>query len=132
VLIGSPAFPDDPERLRQRVQAMVQRAWRPAGTARQLVAVAADGDRSALLGKIVAPTVVIHGQADPLIPVAAAHDLVARIKDARLDIVPGMGHDLPQQLLPRLADTVADNARRSGGRPEASHGTAQAAQGGSA
>lgn len=110
-LIGSPAYPDDPEQQRQRVQAMVQRAWRPAGTARQLVAVAADGDRSSLLRGIVAPTVIIHGQADPLVPVAAAHDLAQRIPGARLDIVPGMGHDLPQQLLPRFADEIAQNAR---------------------
>ena len=114
-LIGSPAYPADPVRLRERLQATVQRAWRPAGTARQLMAVAADGDRSALLARIRAATVVIHGQADPLVPVAAAHDLVARIAGARLDIVPGMGHDLPQQLLPRFADTMAENARRQAG-----------------
>ena len=112
LLIGSPAYPADPESQHERLLAMVRRAWRPAGTARQLMAVAADGDRSALLGQIRAPTAVIHGQADPLVPVAAAHDLVARIAGARADIVPGMGHDLPQQLLSRFADTMAENARR--------------------
>jgi len=111
-LIGSPAYPADPEALRQRLQVTVQRAWRPAGTVRQLAAVAADGDRSALLPRIEAPTAVIHGQADPLVPVAAGHDLVARIKGATADIVPGMGHDLPDQLLSRFADTIADNAGR--------------------
>jgi pimeloyl-ACP methyl ester carboxylesterase len=111
-VIGSPAFPPDPQRLRSRLQASVERALRPAGTARQLAAIVADGDRSALLTRIQAPTVVIHGQADPLVPVAAGHDLQARIAAARADIVPGMGHDLPQQLLPRFADTIADNARR--------------------
>ena len=111
-VIGSPAFPPDPQRQRERLQAFVERAWRPQGTARQLVAVVADGDRSALLGQIVAPTAIIHGQADPLIPVAAAHDLAALIKAASLDVVPGMGHDLPLQLLPRFADAIALNARR--------------------
>ena len=112
VLIGSPAYPADPARLQQRLQAMVQRAWRPAGTARQLMAVLADGDRSLLLPKIQVPTSVIHGQADLLVPVAAAHDLVAHIAGAQADIVPGMGHDLPVQLLPRFADSIAENARR--------------------
>jgi len=112
-LIGSPAYPPDPERLRARLQASVRRAWRPAGTARQLVAVIADNDRSRLLPRIEAPTRVIHGQADPLVPVAAGHDLGAKIRAAVVDIVPGMGHDLPLQLLPRLAEAIADNARRA-------------------
>jgi pimeloyl-ACP methyl ester carboxylesterase len=112
-LIGSPAYPPDPQRLRQRVETMVRRAWRPAGTARQLLAVVADGDRSPLLRRIEAPTCVIHGQDDPLVPVAAAHDLVAKIRGARADVVPGMGHDLPLALLPRLASDIAENAARA-------------------
>ena len=74
-VIGSPAYPPEPQRLQQRLMASFSRAYRPAGTARQLVAVAADGDRSPLLARIVAPTRVIHGEADPLIPVAAGHQL---------------------------------------------------------
>ena len=111
-LIGSPAFPPEPQRLRQRLRASVDRAWRPAGTARQLAAIAADGDRSALVAQIRMPTTVIHGQADPLVPVAAGHDLAERIAGAHKDIVPGMGHDLPTQLLPRFADTIKSNAGR--------------------
>jgi pimeloyl-ACP methyl ester carboxylesterase len=91
----------------------VQRAWRPAGTARQLAAVVADGDRSALLKQISAPTRVIHGRDDPLVPVAAGHDLVAKITGAVADIVPGMGHDLPLQLLPQFAAGIAENAARA-------------------
>ena len=93
-LIGSPAYPPEPERLRRRLQDTVQRAWRPAGTARQITAVVADGDRTPLLGAIHAPTRVIHGDADPLIPVAA-------------------GHDLPLELLPRFAAGIAENAARA-------------------
>ncbi len=111
-LIGSPGFPPEPARLRQRLQMSVQRAWRPAGTSRQLTAVIADGDRSPLLARIAAPTRVIHGRDDPLVPVAAGHDLVAKIPGAVADIVPGMGHDLPLQLLPQFADGIRDNARR--------------------
>ena len=112
-LIGSPAYPADPERLRQRLQATVQRAWRPAGTARQIVAVVADGDRSPLLPLIQAPTRVIHGEADPLVRPEAGHDLVARMPGAVPDFMPGMGHDLPLQLLPRFAEGIAENAHRA-------------------
>jgi len=116
-VIGSPAYRPDPERLRQRLQDNVRRAYRPRGTARQLMAVVADGDRSPLLERIVAPTRVIHGQADPLVPVSAGHDLVAKIPNAVADIVPGMGHDLPLLLLPRFADAIAENAGRAAADP---------------
>jgi pimeloyl-ACP methyl ester carboxylesterase len=112
-IIGSPAYPPEPERLRQRLQQTVQRAWRPAGTARQLLAVAADGDRRALLKNIAAPTAIIHGEADPLIPVAAGRELAQLIPGAVADWVPGMGHDLPLPLLPRFAERIAANAQRA-------------------
>ena len=111
-VIGSPAYPADPQRQQAALLASVQRAWRPAGTARQLLAVLADGDRTPLLPLIQAPTQIIHGDADPLVPPAAGQDLAARIAGARLDLVPGMGHDLPLQLLPRFAELIAGNARR--------------------
>jgi pimeloyl-ACP methyl ester carboxylesterase len=112
-VIGSPAFPPDPALLRARLQAVTERAFRPEGTARQLMAVVADGDRTPLLSRIQAPTRVIHGEADPLVPVAAGRDLVARIAGAEADFIAGMGHDLPLQLMPRLADGMALNARRA-------------------
>jgi pimeloyl-ACP methyl ester carboxylesterase len=111
-MISGPAYPPEPDRLRRRLQESVARAWRPAGTARQLCAVVADGDRTPMLASIGAPTRVIHGDGDPLIPVAAGHDLVARIGGAVADIVPGMGHDLPLPLLPHFAAGIAENAGR--------------------
>jgi pimeloyl-ACP methyl ester carboxylesterase len=111
-LIGSPAYPSDPQALRARALESVQRAWHPSGSARQLLAVVADGDRSALLLHIQAPTLVIHGVDDPLVPVACGEDLAQRIADARADFIPGMGHDLPEELLPRFAQGIVDNARR--------------------
>ena len=118
-VIGSPAYRPDPVRLQQRLQDNVRRAYHPQGTARQLMAVVADGDRSPLLARIVAPTRVIHGELDPLVPVPAGHDLVAKIPNAVADIVPGMGHDLPLQLLPRFADAIAENASRAAADPPA-------------
>jgi pimeloyl-ACP methyl ester carboxylesterase len=111
-VIGSPAYPPDPQQLRARMEASLRRSWHPAGTLRQLLAVAADGDRTPLLGRITAPTHIIHGEADPLVPVAAAHDLARKIRGSSIDLIAGMGHDLPQPLLPRLAAGIAANATR--------------------
>ena len=111
-VIGSPGYPPDPVALRARVAASVARSWHPQGTARQLLAIAADGDRTPMLSAIAAPTAIVHGMADPLIPVAAASDLARKIRGATLDLIPGMGHDLPTELLPRLAADIAGNVDR--------------------
>jgi pimeloyl-ACP methyl ester carboxylesterase len=112
-LIGSPAFPASDAYLNERLGMSVRRAYRPHGTARQLVAIAADGDRSALLGGIRQPTQVLHGQQDPLVPVAAGHDLAAKIPGAQLDVIEGMGHDLPVALWPRFAAGIGSAAGRA-------------------
>lgn len=111
--IGSLAYPSDAAMLRPRLMATVQRSYHPAGSVRQLVAITADGDRSGWVPRIGAPTHVIHGQADPLVPVACGEDLARLIPGATLDIVPGMGHDLPLPLLERFAQGMHANARRA-------------------
>lgn len=105
-LIGSPAYRPAREALRERLRESILRAYRPGGVARQLVAVVADGDRSSLLSRIVAPTHIVHGVQDPLVPVAAAHDLHAKIAGSTIELIEGMGHDLPQPLWPRLAEAI--------------------------
>jgi pimeloyl-ACP methyl ester carboxylesterase len=112
-LIGSPAYPPPPAALRDRLALSIRRAYRPAGTARQMAAILADADRSPLLGAIRVPTVVIHGAADPLVPVAAARDIAAKVAGATIDVVDGMGHDLPAPLWPRFVDHVASLAART-------------------
>ncbi len=112
-LIGSPGYPASDACLHERLGLSVRRSYRPQGTARQMVAIAADGNRSKLLAQIKVPTQVIHGQADPLVPVAAGHDLVRKIHGARLDVIEGMGHDLPAELWPRFVAGIADAAARA-------------------
>ena len=111
--IGSPSYLPAPAAMRARVAAHITRASRPQGSARQLLAIAADGDRTPLLARIQAPTQVIHGVLDPLVPVANGRDLVQRIAGARGDFIDGMGHDLPDVLLGRIAQGIASNARRA-------------------
>ena len=112
-LIGSPAFPPGKDYLRERFSRSIRRSYRPAGTARQMVAIAADGDRTPLLGTLRPPTHVIHGAADVLVPVAAGRDLGARIPGATLDVIDGMGHDLPKELWPRFVAGISGAAARA-------------------
>jgi len=112
-LIGSPAYPPPPGYLRERFTTSVKRSYRPAGTSRQMVAIAADGDRSRVLGSISMPTRIIHGVADALVPVAAGHDLKAKIPGAEIDVIEGMGHDLPAPLWPRFVAGIAAAAGRA-------------------
>ena len=109
--IGSPAYPPDPERLRERAARSYDRCFYPAGTARQLMAVMASGNRTAELARIEVPTVIVHGTADPLVPPRAGRDVAAAIAGARLELIEGMGHDLPRELWPRYCDLIAANAR---------------------
>ncbi|CAM5797068.1 alpha/beta hydrolase [Rhizobacter fulvus] len=112
-LIGSPDYPAPEAYLQERLGESVRRSYRPAGTARQMVAIAADGNRSPLLGQIRQPTQIIHGKADPLVPVEAGIDLGAKIAGAEIDLIPGMGHDLPTPLWPRFVAGIAGAAGRA-------------------
>jgi proline iminopeptidase len=75
-----------------------------------MLAVAASGDRSELLKTITVPTLVIHGAADPMVPLACGIDTAQRIPGARLEVIEGMGHDLPAQLLERLIALIDAHA----------------------
>jgi pimeloyl-ACP methyl ester carboxylesterase len=92
--IGSPGFPNEPGVVAARVRAGLQRAVRPTGSQRQLLAIAADQSRWRELGAIRTPTLVVHGRADVLVPEACGQDTARRIPGARYVGIDGMGHDL--------------------------------------
>lgn len=108
--IGSPGYPTDEERLRANVTAAVRRSVYAEGPTRHLAAILADGDRRKLLRSLDVPTLVLHGEDDPLIPVAAGHDTAASIPGARLRTIAGWGHDLPLALVDELAGEMAAHA----------------------
>ncbi len=113
VVIGSPGYPT-PDGVRAEMAARVyDRAFHPAGTARQYAAVVASGDRRVDLATITAPTLVIHGVDDPLVPVEGGRDIAATIPGAELLEVPGMGHDLPPGLWQTIADAISDHTRKA-------------------
>jgi pimeloyl-ACP methyl ester carboxylesterase len=111
--IGSPGFPFDEARVRERAARAYDRCFHPAGSARQLVAIlAADGRREALRTLRV-PTLVIHGADDPLVPLACGVDTAEAIPGAERLIIEGMGHDLPRAVWPRIVDAIAELTARA-------------------
>ncbi|WBL36945.1 alpha/beta fold hydrolase [Tepidiforma flava] len=114
-IIGSPGYPPDEAELRARLAADYDRCFYPEGTARQLVAILATGDRTEGLRGVRVPTLVIHGEADPLVTLSGGQATAEAVPGARLLTFPGMGHDLPKQLWPQFAEALAELAREADG-----------------
>lgn len=106
-VIGSPAAGHDRRALRAHLERIARRGLDTAASRRQLLAVLASGDRRAALARITAPTLVLHGRLDPLVPLAAGIETAQCIAGARLVVIDAMAHDLPPPLLPRLAEEIA-------------------------
>jgi pimeloyl-ACP methyl ester carboxylesterase len=115
-VIGSPGIPRDEDAIRDRAGRAWDRGVNPAGFARQLAAVYASGDRTPALRSIDVPTLVVHGEDDPLIPVGGGRATAAAIPGAELWTVPGLGHDLPRPLWPELIERIGALAERADGR----------------
>lgn len=113
-IIGSPGYPLDEDGLRERGREAFRRANDPAGVARQLIAIHASGDRSERLRSLDLRTLVLHGEADPLVQVAGGIATAEAVPGATLVTFPGMGHDLPQQLWPDLVGRITAHARAAG------------------
>lgn len=110
-MIGSPRMQYSREQWTELVSASVNRCHYPAGVSRQLLAILASGNRVKLLQGMRVPSLVIHGDADPLLPVANGRHTALCIPDARLKVMPGMGHDLPPPLHEKLAGMIAAHAQ---------------------
>ena len=116
--IGGRGFPLDREEMTLQARRAFRRGVHPAGFARQLMASLSHGDRSEALRFVRTPTLVVHGDDDPLIPWRAGAATARAIPDARLEIIAGMGHSLPSALWDVLGDQIADHARRADLRRE--------------
>lgn len=112
-MIGSPAYPLPESELRKKIERSYDRNPDRRGAGRQLMAILASGSRVGILKRIHAPTLIIHGKHDPLIPVAAAHDLGSHIPGARVEIIEGMGHDMPPELVPQIAGLLVRHAHNT-------------------
>ena len=110
---GSPGFPRDEAALRREAGEQYDRSFYPDGNGRHLLASIASGDsRVARLVEIVAPTLVIHGRDDPLIPLSGGEDIKNSIPGAELLVIDGMGHDFPEPVIPEIADAIEKNANK--------------------
>lgn len=112
-VVGSPGYPADPEDVRERLRADFHRSYSPAGFGRQYAAAIACPDRRPKLATITAPTVVIHGADDALVPLAGGKDTAENIPGAELVVIEGMGHDVPAPLFAAIADGIQRAIQRS-------------------
>jgi pimeloyl-ACP methyl ester carboxylesterase len=106
-------FPFDETSIRRRAAAAFDRADCPEGRARHVAAILASGDRTEALHSVIAPTVVIHGSADPLVHVSGGEATAAAIPGARLVLIEGMGHEFPAGARPLIVDAFVANAARA-------------------
>ena len=112
-VIGSPGFELDVDEIRRRTGLAYDRSNDPVGVARQLVAIAASGDRTAALRRVSVPTLVVHGADDPLVDVSGGQATARAIAGADLAVFDGMGHDLPRGLWAELAGRIGELVRRA-------------------
>jgi pimeloyl-ACP methyl ester carboxylesterase len=113
-MIGSPGFPESDEELKSKILDSVDRSLHPEGYSRHLAAIMASGSRVKLLKTVTVPTLVIHGREDLLVPLECGIDTARHIPDARLEVIDGMGHNLPQALMPRLLELIAEHVGQEG------------------
>jgi len=111
---GARGFPVEEDELRRDATAAYDRCFSPMGTARQLVAIMASGDRTEALGAVGAPTLVIHGTDDRLVGPDGGEATAKAVAGAELLLVEGMGHDLPEGAWPQIVDAITANAARAG------------------
>ena len=113
--IGSRGLPRDAQDIRELAAASYDRGHDPNGPGRQLAAIIASGDRTRELRSITAPTLVIHGSADPLVTPSGGRATARAITGAELMTIKGMGHDMPRAVWPKLIDAIIDHAREADG-----------------
>ena len=113
-ILGSPGFPRNEEAVKAKAAMLYDRAFNPAGASRHLLASIASADgRVPHLPSISAPTLVIHGKEDPLVPVGCGQDLADTVEGADIMVIAGMGHDYPDAVCARIASAIAANAARA-------------------
>lgn len=112
-VISGTGFEFDEDYTREKVATMYDRSYYPPGFIRQLTAITAHGSRVEKLASIKAPTLVIHGGADPLVPLEAGKDTAKSIPGSELVIIDGMGHDMPRGAWSQIIEAIANNAAKA-------------------
>ena len=108
--LSGPVLPVENTRARKWAEKSFDRGLNPPGVTRQYAAILAAGDRTAELNTVSVPTLVVHGDQDPLMPLECGRATAAAIPGARLKIIEGMGHALPEAVWPQVIAAIADHA----------------------
>jgi pimeloyl-ACP methyl ester carboxylesterase len=111
-LVGSPGFPHDEEEVRERAGLAYDRSYDQLGIMRQSIAVLASGNRTERLRSIRVPTLVIHGADDRMCDVSGGRATASAIMGAKLEVIEGMGHNIPRVLWPRIASLISNLVQR--------------------
>jgi pimeloyl-ACP methyl ester carboxylesterase len=111
----SPRYPTPDAELNNIARQSVQRSWYPAGVARQAAAVIVGEscDRRTLLNNVRVPTVVIHGDSDPVVNIEAGKEVAQAIPNSKFLPIAGMGHNLPNALTDQIVDAIVDVSKRN-------------------
>jgi pimeloyl-ACP methyl ester carboxylesterase len=112
-IIHGSGFPFDGKKARELVEASYDRSNYRPGYSRQLAAILATGNRKSALSSIKVPTLVIHGEDDPLMPPDGGKDTVEAITGAELLIIEGMGHSLPIEVRPQVIEAFIKNSSKA-------------------
>ncbi len=112
-MLWSPGFPFDEKRLRTIMAESYDRSYYPQGMVRHSAAVLTHGYRKSSIASIKVPTLVIHGDADPLISVEGGKEIAQLIPGAKLLIIDGMGHEMPKEAWPRIIDAISNHTNTS-------------------
>ena len=109
--VCGPTF--DIDEFRRTAQASIDRSFRPSGTARQMAAISASGDRTPALRGLQVPALVVHGMLDPLVRPSGGLATARAIPGSQLLMFNDMGHDLPRSRWNEIARAIAGNATRA-------------------
>ncbi|MEM8800770.1 MAG: alpha/beta hydrolase [Pseudomonadota bacterium] len=108
-VIGTPGEDQNTNGMRDRITRSYDRSFNPTGVARQMSAIVASGDFRKYTRSIKAPTLIIHGSKDPLVPIEGGRDVAKLVRGARLEVIEGMGHDVPPRFLPQVTQHLLDH-----------------------
>ncbi|MEL6857224.1 MAG: alpha/beta hydrolase [Pseudomonadota bacterium] len=108
-VIGTPGEDHNTNGMRDRITRSYDRNYNPAGVARQMSAIVAAGDFRKHTRSVKAPTLVLHGSADPLVPIEGGRDIAKLVRGARMEVLDGMGHDVPPRFLPKMTQLMLDH-----------------------
>ena len=112
-VIGSTGFPVDEDRIRDLAARSFDRCFNPPGFARQIAAIMTAPSRRHRLASVSVPACVIHGEADPLVPVDNGRRTAESLGDAELVVIPGMGHDLPEGAWDEIMNAIERTASKT-------------------